>query len=477
MFGFWQIFLALVLGLGLAFLLSEILMKRKYPPKLPNGTMGWPFIGETLNLLKPHISTSIGSFMREHCSRYGKVFRSHLFGSPTIVSCDHDLNMFILQNEDKLFQADYPKVMHDILGNFSLLILSSDSHKKQRNVVVNFVSSCKSSINFCNLAEKLAVSVLESWKDCREVSFFREMKKFTLKLILKSLMGFEPERPLTLEMLEDFETYMRGFVSLPLDIPGSAYRKAVKARARLSSNVRKIVNERLNGSPHHDGKGDFLDEILSNWRLSFQEIASVILDILLGGYETTSILVSLIVYFLGHNPGALEKLKEEHESIREGKEKGKLLSWEDYQKMDYTRNVILEGLRLGNVVKFLHRKALQDIKHKEYTIPAGWKVLPVLAGVHLDPVLHENPSEFNPSRWSTDKATSKKLMSFGGGPRLCPGAELAKVETALFLHHFVLSYRWKVRADDCPIAYPFVEFKRGLVLEIEPIQAAEGKVD
>jgi len=35
-----------------------------------------------------------------------------------------------------------------------------------------------------------------------------------------------------------------------------------------------------------------------------------------------------------------------------------------------------------------------------------------------------------------------KVAPFGGGPRLCPGADLAKVEIAFFLHHLVLNYRY-----------------------------------
>lgn len=56
-------------------------------------------------------------------------------------------------------------------------------------------------------------------------------------------------------------------------------------------------------------KGDFLDVILSKQRLSNEEIVSIVLDILLGGYETTSTLIGLIVYFLGHAPDAFENLK------------------------------------------------------------------------------------------------------------------------------------------------------------------------
>ncbi|ONH94542.1 hypothetical protein PRUPE_7G021800 [Prunus persica] len=83
--------------------------------------------------------------------------------------------------------------------------------------------------------------------------------------------------------------------------------------------------------------------------------------------------------------------------------------------------VIYEAMRCGNVVKFLHRKSL-------LVIPSGWKVLPIFYGVHLDQALHENPTKFDPWRWAVYyKEMSKKVTVFGGGVRLCPGAELAKV--------------------------------------------------
>ncbi|KAK4434794.1 cytochrome [Sesamum alatum] len=55
---------------------------------VPKGSFGWPLLGETLSFLQPHASTSTGAFLQQHCSRYGKVFKSHLFFSPTVVSCD-----------------------------------------------------------------------------------------------------------------------------------------------------------------------------------------------------------------------------------------------------------------------------------------------------------------------------------------------------------------------------------------------------
>lgn len=108
--------------------------------------------------------------------RYGKVFKSHLFGSPTIVSCDLELNMLILQNEGKLFETSYPKPIHGILGKYSLLVVSGDLHKKLRNIVVSFSSLSKSTPDFLHCVENLSISMMDSWKNRQQVAFFKEAK-------------------------------------------------------------------------------------------------------------------------------------------------------------------------------------------------------------------------------------------------------------------------------------------------------------
>lgn len=209
MVGFSPILLAFVIGLVpvLAYiLLIKSFQRRHEKPaaakKLPPGSMGWPVFGETLHFLKPHYSNSPGTFLQQHCSRwsstsftfdyvlyiltyvncvnypvrYGKVFKSHLFGSRTIVSCDLELNMFILQNEEKLFQASYPKPIHGILGKYSLLTVSGDLHRKLRNVGVSFIASSKSSPHFLHWVETLSIMMMDSWSGRKQVSFFKEAK-------------------------------------------------------------------------------------------------------------------------------------------------------------------------------------------------------------------------------------------------------------------------------------------------------------
>ncbi|THU66380.1 hypothetical protein C4D60_Mb05t13540 [Musa balbisiana] len=436
----------------------------------PRGSFGWPLLGETLRFLSPHASYALGSFLEDHCSRYGKVFKSHLFCTPTIVSCDQELNHFILQNEEKLFQCSYPRPIHGILGKSSMIVVVGDTHKKLRNLALTLVTTTKARAGYLNDIERIALRIMGSWKDKKRIFFCEEARKFTFSVIVKQVLGLSQDEPQTAKILEDFLTFMKGLISFPLYIPGTSYAKAVQARARISLTVKAIIEERRKNGGDSSQKGDFLDELLSVGNLSEEEKVSFLLDSLLGGYETTSLLMSMAVYFLGQCPSALEQLKSEHQSIRANK-KDEYLNSEGYKKMEFTQHVINETLRCGNIVKFVHRKALKDVRYKEYLIPCGWKVLPVLSAVHLDSSLHGNPQEFHPWRWEGYNQTStKKFTPFGGGPRLCPGSELAKVEVAFFLHFMVLNFRWKLEGEeDIPMAYPYVEFPRGLPLEIEPV--------
>ncbi|CAN6479642.1 unnamed protein product [Victoria cruziana] len=462
-------FLSVLLILALSVCLDRFFRSSKTRKPVPPGSFGWPIVGETFSLLRPHASNELGQFLSSHCSRYGKVFRSHLFGSPTVVSCDHELNAFILQNEEKLFQCSYPNSIHGILGESSMLVVVGEKHKTLRNLALALVLATKAKPEFLIDIERTAILVMESWKDKDEVVLSAEAKKFTFDVIVKQILSLTPDDPRTTRILESFLTFMKGLVSFPLYIPGTPYARAVQARDKIHTIVKAMLEERSNAGEESVNKEDFLDVLVSNTRLSVDEKVSLVVDLLLGGHETTSLLISMTVYFLGHSPSVLKQLKEEHIKIRRRKQKGEFLNWEDFNAMECTQQVINEALRCGNVVKFLHRKAIKDVEYKDYFIPAGWKVLPVFSAVHLDPSLHPNAHQFHPWRWKLlqDHTTSKKFTPFGGGPRFCPGSDLAKVETAFFLHHFLLNFRWRAHDAEAPMAYPYVEFQRGLTIQLE----------
>ncbi|KAJ6329586.1 hypothetical protein OIU77_011123 [Salix suchowensis] len=249
-------------------------------------------------------------------------------------------------------------------------------------------SITKSKPEFFNDIERIAVQILNSWKDKQQVMFCEEARK---------------------------------------------------ARSRISSRVKAIIEERRSRNGRSCGvRNDFLEILLSVDTLSEDEKVSFVLDSLLGGYETTSLLMAMVVHLLGQSPTASEQLK-----------------------------VINEALRYGNIVKFVHRKALKDVKFRDHLIPSGWKVLPVFTAVHLDSSVHADALQFHPWRWEAQDQTCKKFTPFGGGSRCCPGSELAKIEIAFFLHHLLQNFRWTAEDVDQPMAYPYVEFGKGLLINLD----------
>ncbi|KAG5069786.1 hypothetical protein AAZX31_01G162600 [Glycine max] len=462
-----------------------ILIKRKQSKprlNLPPGNMGWPFLGETIGYLKPYSATTIGEFMEQHIARYGTIYKSKLFGEPAIVSADAGLNRFILQNEGKLFECSYPRSIGGILGKWSMLVLVGDMHRDMRVISLNFLSHARLRTHLLKEVEKQSLLVLNSWSQNSIFSAQDEAKKFTFNLMAKHIMSMDPGDIETEQLKKEYVTFMKGVVSAPLNLPGTAYRKALKSRSIILKFIEGKMEERVrriqegNESLEED---DLLNWVLKHSNLSTEQILDLILSLLFAGHETSSVAIALAIYFLPGSPQAIQQLREEHREIaRAKKQTGEVeLTWDDYKRMEFTHCVVNETLRLGNVVRFLHRKAVKDVSYKGYDIPCGWKVLPVIAAVHLDPSLFDQPQHFNPWRWqnngsrggscSSKNTANNNFLPFGGGPRLCAGSELAKLEMAVFIHHLILNYHWELADTDQAFAYPFVDFPKGLPIRVQ----------
>ncbi|GFQ00369.1 cytochrome p450 90b1 [Phtheirospermum japonicum] len=456
----------------LSLILFNLFRRKTNRVNLPPGNMGWPFLGETIAYLKPYPANTIGKFMEQHISRYGKIYKSHLFGEPTIVSADAGLNRFILQNEGRLFECSYPRSIGGILGKWSMLVLVGDMHRDMRIISLNFLSNARLKTHLLREVEKHTLLVLSSWIHNSVICAQDESKKFTFNLMAEHIMSLEPGKAETEQLKKEYITFMKGVVSAPLNFPGTAYRKALQSRSTILKFIERKMEKRIREK--REDENDLLGWVVKNSNLSKEQILDLVLSLLFAGHETSSVAISLAIYFLQGCPTAVQQLREEHLAIAKAKrETGEAggLSWDEYKKMDFTQCVISETLRLGNVVRFLHRKALKDVRYKGYDIPCGWKVLPVIAAVHLDPLLFDQPWHFNPWRWqgNTRGASNptNQFMPFGGGPRLCAGSELAKLEMAVFIHHLVLNFQWTLADSDQAFAFPFVDFPKGLPIAVK----------
>lgn len=75
--------------------------------------------------------------------RYGKVFRSHLFGSPTIVSTDAEVSRCVLQSDAKSFVPWYPKSLTELMGKSSILLINGSLQRRVHGLIGGFFKSAE----------------------------------------------------------------------------------------------------------------------------------------------------------------------------------------------------------------------------------------------------------------------------------------------------------------------------------------------
>ncbi|XP_049374062.1 cytochrome P450 90A1 [Solanum verrucosum] len=448
---------------------------RRRKNRLPPGTLGLPFIGETLQLISAYKTENPEPFIDDRVSKYGNIFTTHVFGEPTVFSADPETNRFILQNEGRLFESSYPGSIQNLLGRYSLLLMRGTLHKRMHSLTMSFANSSILKDHLLADIDRLVRLNLDSWTG--RVFLMDEAKKITFNLTVKQLMSFDPCE-WTENLMKEYMLVIEGFFSIPLPIFSSTYRKAIQARTKVAEALGLVVRDRRKEREGGERKNDMLESLfegdgaagVEGRGFSDEEIVDFILALLVAGYETTSTIMTLAVKFLTETPHALSQLKEEHEEIRLRKGEVESLQWEDYKSMPFTQCVVNETLRIANIISGVFRRAMTDINIKGYTIPKGWKVFASFRAVHLDHEHFKDARTFDPWRWqnSAGPTSSPNVFTpFGGGPRRCPGYELARVELSVFLHHLVTGFSWVPAEADKLIFFPTTRMQKRYPINVQ----------
>ncbi|XP_062115231.1 abietadienol/abietadienal oxidase [Humulus lupulus] len=439
--------------------------------KLPPGRRGWPLIGDSFNWYNAVASSHPPTFVEQQVKRFGKIFSCSLFGKWAVVSADPSFNRFVMQNEGKLFKSSYPKSFRDLVGKNGVITVQGEQQRKLHGIASNMMRLEKLKFHFLEDIQRVMTRTLCSFEDDQLILLQDVCRKVAINLMVNQLLGITSESEIN-EMAHLFSDFVDGCLSVPINLPGCPYHTAMKAREKIIKKINRTIKMyREEGSL--EVSNGVLARLLEEESLPDEAVADFIINLLFAGNETTAKTMLFAVYFLTQCPTALKQLLDEQESLKSCSNGEEMLTWQDYKAMSFTQCVIDESLRLGGIAIWLMREAIEDVKYQDYVIPKGCFVVPFLSAVHLDENVYNGALNFNPWRWMDPQNEEKRnwrnspfYAPFGGGARFCPGAELARLQIALFLRSFVTTYRWTQTKEDRMSFFPSARLVNGFQIRL-----------
>ena len=409
------------------------------------GDEGLPFFGHLFEFM----ADATGFYNRRR-AKYGDIYKVHtLFGS-SIVLAGPTANRFILIEQAKKTtnKEAWEMALSDLFPN-GLMLMDGDRHKYHRNIM-NQAFRKGPMQGYLDVMPSIIADTLSELEGKRRVLLFPFMKRLTLRLAARVFFGIEKRDEIS-QLYNSISDVVNAALALPINFPGTKYRKGVKGRAALVTYFNSIIAERR----AHPGKDLFsrLCQAKSEEGDQFtdQEIIDHMIFVLMASHDTTAITLTLMSYHLAKYPAWQEKVRAEIEE--HGKRSA---SMENLRHFENTSLVMKETLRLHPPLVTIVRKLEENIEVDGADIPKNTVVNVVLQSTHLDDRVWDRPGQFEPERFVAPRKEHSKCpysyAPFGAGQHHCIGFSFAENQIKLVMIELISRFHLSVPEDyECPI--------------------------
>ncbi|XP_056173648.1 beta-amyrin 28-monooxygenase-like [Syzygium oleosum] len=455
-------------------LLFFVFWKKRVTPRLPPGTKGWPVLGETLEFMAAGRSGCPEKFVNDRTTKYSSdVFRTNLYGEDMALFCSASGNKFLFSGDNKYITSWWPESMIKI-GLFQETLKKLDA-KKKRSFLSEFLKP-EALQHYIPVMDSMTRDHLATdWSPHKEVQVFPLSKSYTFALACRLFMNIRDPKIVS-KFANSFARVAPGFMAVPINIPGTPFNRAMEGGKVMRQELLNIIRRRK--MEISEGKDANARDLLSRSLLEGDDDGTIfyemdasnkIMGLLIASHDTTSTSITAIVNYLAQFPHIYERVHQEQMEIAKSKGPDELLNWEDVQKMKYSWNVLCESMRLLPPAQGAYREATTDFTFAGYTIPKGWKTFWTVHSTHKNPRYFPDPEKFDPSRFEGNGPAPFTFVPFGGGPRMCPGKEYARLEILVFMHNLVTKFKLeKVIPDEKFIYNPSPVPVEGLRIRLLP---------
>lgn len=302
------------------------------------------------------------------------------------------------------------------------------------------------------------------------------MMDVTLSIVGKALFGVDLADNSSaigkayLQMTRYFTYRQETAFPPPIWVPTPMNRDTSRAKAFVKAEIARMLEERRASK---EARHDLLQMLLESRYedgspMEDARLRSEISLFLLAGHETTATALTWAFHELSRHPEIESRLLEELRRVLNGRAP----TLEDLPKLEYTRAVLEETMRLYPPAWGVARLAVEDDVVDGYAIPRGANVMVFSYGIQRDAKYWPEPERFNPNRFLTPDPSRPRFayLPFGGGPRGCIGNIFAMMEGQVILASVLQRFALRVKPGYTPQPWALFTLKprHGMPVILEP---------
>ncbi|KAH0454721.1 hypothetical protein IEQ34_016645 [Dendrobium chrysotoxum] len=468
----FSILYPLTTSILLIFLITKLLFPKNTSTnyKLPPGPWKLPIIGSMHHLMgdHPHLR------MRSLAKKYGPLFHLKLGEVDLMVITSPQLAAESMKTHDVNFAAR-PQFLSRkiILYNSDLVFASYGKHWSQLRKICTLELFSNKRVNFLksimeeeghNLVEKIRLA------NGSPVNVTEMLFAVANTTITRAAFGKEfAHQERFLSTIKETFKYLSGFNLADL-FPSLNFLGEISGLKSKLDRVHRVLDVILNEifqeherkNANKDGatdEEDIVDILLRLHKeggkdvpITMDSVKGVILDLFLGGTETTAATMDWAMAELIRHPEVMRKAQLEVRRAMNGRAK---IKEDDINNLPYLNMVIKETLRLRTPAPFLvPRHSTETVELGGYTIPAGSRMVINVWAIMREQNGWEDAEIFQPERFENNQfefiGTNYQYIPFGGGRRVCPGINYAMSSMENVLANLLYHFDWKLPGEQNP---------------------------
>ena len=437
--------------------------KLKSAEMMPGNT-GLPLIGNTISAF-----TKFEQFYWERNQQHGNIFKVSMPGLFNNIAClvGPEANRLVFKDEaDKLSSRLGNKFLSPILSPDMVLMQDGPQHRISRKLILP-VFLPQAIASYLDTIQAVVTETIDDWGEQGTIDLSAELHKLTLKMVVKIFLG--SEKTSEIEQVSEWFTVLVDSLNgvIKWDNPLTMHGRGQAARRKIFDYVRQIIKERV-ARGDLEQSTDVLSLLLNTVdedgnRFTETQVINQAIGFLFAGHDTTSSLMSWLLFELGNSSEWRQKLRAEQQQVMGHNP----ITISQLRQLPNLTNTIKEGERMYPPGFIICRMAMADIEYGGYLIPAGWFICIFPQLTQRMPEIYQNPDTFDPDRFAPPREEDQKqpysLIGFGGGVHSCIGVELAKMEMKIILSTLLQKYDWTVTptiAEIAPVRKPFTMQKK-----------------